>query len=136
MWDEIIHTVPEFGKVDTSFGDFTIRTDHPPPGDRTGRAPEPFAIFLASIGACAASFVVDHLKAEGLPIEGLRFVQRQTFAGPDHTIPAFEIDIEVPADFPAEHRAALIEEANACTVKRVIEAGPAFRFTVREAGGS
>jgi len=134
MWEEIFFTLPAPGRVDAHFGDFTVASDHPPAGRRAGRAPEPFALFLASIGSCAASFVAEYCRQHDLPLDGVRLVQRQAFAEPDHTIPEFAIDIVVPPGFPAAHREGLIAAASDCTVKRVMEAAPAFRFTVRVDG--
>jgi len=131
MWYEIIHTLPGPGKVDADFGAFTIHSDHPPTDDREGRPPEPFALFLASIGTCAASFVMAYCQEEGLPYQDIRLIQHQEFSGEGETIPEFSIQIQVPSDFPENHLAALIEAAGECTVKRVMEACPAFRIQAK-----
>ena len=131
MWDKIVHEIVASGKVDADFGDFTIRTDHPPSNQRADRAPEPFALFLASLGTCVASFVAEQLTSKGLPSEGVRIIQRQAFEEPDHTIPTFRFEIEVPAGIVEETWTELIEAAEECTVKRVMEAAPGFDFTVR-----
>ena len=136
MWEEIVHEIVAPGKVDAHFGDFTLRTDHPPAGDREGRAPEPFAIFLASLGTCAASFVAHELMEMNLPCEGVRIVQRQAFDESDHTIPAFRFEIEVPYVLPDAARAALLEAAEHCTVKRVMQACPGFEFSVSCGAGN
>jgi ribosomal protein S12 methylthiotransferase accessory factor len=133
MWQEIELTIPGPGRVDADFGDFVVPTDHPPDDDRAGRPPEPWFLFLASIGTCAASFVEDHLRSEGLSPEGVRLVQRTTL---DEATAALEVSIEVrlPDDFPEDHRAGVVAAANACTVKRALEAGPRVRIGIGEAG--
>ena len=138
MWHEITFTLPAYGQVDAHFRDFVVPTDHPPARAREGRAPEPFALFLASIGTCVASFVADYLQEHDLPLTDVRLVQRQSFTGPgpDRTIPAFEIQIVTPPGFPEGHRDALVAAAEACTVKRVIQALPEFRIMVSGEDGA
>ena len=39
-------------KVDATYKGFTIKTDQPKDEGGNGTAPEPFSLFLASIGTC------------------------------------------------------------------------------------
>ena len=131
MWREITHTIPGPGRVVADFGDTVIHTDHPADGDREGRAPEPWLLFLASIGTCMASFVA-YCREQGLPAEEIRLVQRQEVDEVSNLVTGFEVTIEVPDGFPGEHRQGLVDAAGACTVKQVIEAGPRFEVAVVE----
>jgi ribosomal protein S12 methylthiotransferase accessory factor len=133
MWREIIHSIPVPGRAEARFADgLVIRTDHAPDDVREGRTPEPWLLFLASIGTCAASFVGDYCDRHGLPADGIRVVQRQDLDGTGSALTGIRLEIRVPPSFPLEHRLPLVEAAEACTVKRVIEAGPTFRIEIGE----
>ena len=130
MWQRIVHTVPGPGRVDSDVGGCVIRTDHPPENARAGRAPEPWLLFLSSIGSCMASFVADCCRQKGLPVDGIRLIQHQDFGEIDGPIPEVAVEIEVPENFSEEDREALVKAAAACTVKLVIESPPTFRISV------
>lgn len=132
MWQEIVHTLPGPGRVDSAFPAFAVATDHPPRGEEGSRPPTPWALFLASVGACMASFVAARCEELGVPAEGVRLVQRQDLDERD-LLPEIAVAIEVPPGFPAEHREALVAAAGECTVKRAVEAGIAFPITIAEA---
>ena len=79
---ELIIGFPGGARVDAHFGDFEVRTDQPPQGGGEGSAPTPFAVFLASIGTCVGIYVLGFCKQRGLPVEGVKIVQRM------HSTPA------------------------------------------------
>ena len=134
MWHEIIHSIPGPGRADARFENgLVIHTDHPPDDDREGRPPEPWLLFLASIGTCAASFVADYCDSHGLPVNEVRLIQSQDLDEANAALTGIHFRIEVPPTFPEEHRLLLVKAAGACTVKRVIEAGPSFDVHVVEA---
>ena len=124
---EMIVDFPGGARVDTHFGEFTVKTDQPPQGGGQGSAPTPFAVFLASIGACAGIYVLGFCKQRGLSTEGIRIVQRM------HTRPLsqglvqrVELEIQVPPEFPEKYHEALIRSADQCLVKRHFEKPPEF----------
>jgi len=128
MSREIVVSIPGPGRADADFGDFVVRTDHP--GDDRADGPvEPWFLFLASVGTCAAAFVAAWCREEGLPAEGLRLVQREVRDG--DLVRGFEIEIRTPPGFPPGREADLVRAAGECTVKRVLEAGPDFRIVAR-----
>ena len=55
---EIEVSFPGGKRVDATFGGFTIRTDQPVSAGGQGSAPEPSALFLASLATCAGIYVV------------------------------------------------------------------------------
>ena len=132
MWEEIVHRIEGPGRVVAEFGDGVVGTDHPGT-DREGRDPEPWRLFLASIGTCAASFVAAEAAERGIDPTGLTVVQRTAFRGDDSD--ALDVSIEVVDDgsLSAEDRAALVAAAERCTVKRAIEAGTKIRIAGGEA---
>jgi len=124
---EMIVDFPGGARVDTHFGDFTVKTDQPPQGGGQGSAPTPFAVFLASIGACAGIYVLGFCKQRGLSPEGVRIVQRM-HAGPfsQGMVERLELEIQVPPEFPEKYHEALIRAAGMCLVKRHFENPPEF----------
>lgn len=126
-------TFPGGRRVDAAIGDHVIRTDQPVHNGGGGAAPSPFDTFLASLGACAGIYVLGFCQSRGLDTEGIELRQRACFdegGALDH----IDIDIEVPAAFPAKYHKALVRAAEQCAVKKVIAAQPPIqaRTQVRE----
>lgn len=128
-------TFPGGARVDAEAGSFTIRTDQPPQGGGEGSAPAPFTLFLASIGTCAGIYVLGFCRQRGLPTDGIRIVQRMERDPRTGLVGKVGLDIEVPADFPAKYRDALVRAADQCAVKKHLERPPVFdvRTVVTEA---
>ena len=124
---EMIIDFPGGARVDAHFGPYTVYTDQPPQGGGDNSAPTPFATFLASIGTCAGIYVLNFCKSRGLPVKGVRIVQRMH---PHPQMPGMiqrvELEIQVPAGFPEKYHDALVRSADQCLVKRHFEHPPAF----------
>lgn len=116
---EMTFTLPGGSRVDGHLGPFTIATDQPPEAS----APSPFALFLASIGACAAYYVQVFCRKRGIPTDAIRVVQR-THASSSGMVEQVDLTVELPADFPEHYRAAAIRSADQCTVKKHLEHPP------------
>jgi ribosomal protein S12 methylthiotransferase accessory factor len=123
---EILVTLPGGRRVDAQVGGHLVRTDQPLDNGGEDTAPSPYQLFLASLGTCAGIFVQGFCAKRGLPTEGIRIRQRP-FQDPETgALSRVELDIEVPADFPEKYREALIRVVDQCSVKRAIQAQPAF----------
>jgi putative redox protein len=117
---ELMIDFPGGARVDAHFGDFTIQTDQPPEAS----APTPFAIFLASIGTCAGIYVLEFCQRRGLPVEGIRILERVTRDPATGMVGKIDIEIQVPPNFPEKYLPALINSAELCTVKKHLENPP------------
>ena len=53
-------------KVDAVYKGFTVKTDQPRGEGGDGSAPEPFDLFLASIGTCAGIYALSFCQARGV----------------------------------------------------------------------
>lgn len=124
---EMIIDFPGGARVDSHFGDFTVKTDQPPQGGGEGSAPTPFAVFLASIGACAGIYVLGFCKQRGVSTDGVRIVQRH-IGSPvkPGLIGRVELEIQVPEGFPEKYHEALVRSAEMCLVKQHFEYPPEF----------
>jgi ribosomal protein S12 methylthiotransferase accessory factor len=125
---EMIIDFPGGSRVDAHFGPFTVATDQLP--DLS--APTPFALFLASIGTCAGFYVQEFCHKRGIPMEGLRIVER-THSGANGLIERIGLEIQLPADFPEKYRESVIRAAELCTVKKHLERPPSIEVTTRAA---
>jgi len=69
---ELLIDFPGGSRVDAHFSGFTVSTDQPP----VASAPSPFDLFLSSIGTCAGIYALGFCRQRGLPMEGMRIVER------------------------------------------------------------
>lgn len=110
------------GKANAHFRDLVVETG-------TG-CPSPFELFLASLGTCAALTAAGYCRKKGLSAEGLRIgigVERHP-----ETRLASEISMEfiIPAGFPPDEIAQLVEAAGDCFVKKHLYTPPYFTTIV------
>ncbi|SEH05480.1 OsmC family protein [Candidatus Venteria ishoeyi] len=97
---------------------FTVKTDQHPRGGGEGMYPEPFTLFLASLGTCAGIYVKGFCDQRGISTDNIRLSQEQQFDPIKKIIKRVDIKIHVPADFPVKYEGAVIQSASLCAVKR------------------
>lgn len=119
---EMVIDFPGGARVDAHFGPYTVATDQPP----AASAPTPFAVFLASIGACAGIYVLGFCSQRGLSTDGVRIVQRAISNPLTRMVETIELEIQVPPGFPAKYYDALVRAADQCAVKKHLEHPPRF----------
>lgn len=118
-------------QVEATIGGHTILTDQPIDVGGQNAGPSPYALFIASIGACAGFYALSFCQKRDLPTDGLRVTARPV--SHDGTLAEMRIDVELPAGFPEKYRAALLRAIDGCSVKRAIQAQPAFHVELKEA---
>jgi ribosomal protein S12 methylthiotransferase accessory factor len=118
------------GKVVTAnINGRTIKTDQSVRNGGGGTAPEPFELFLASIGTCAGIYVKSFCDQRDIPSEGIKIIQSVKF-DPEKRVPsAIKLEIMLPAGFPGKYKAAVINAAELCLVKKTINNSPLFEVT-------
>lgn len=92
--------------------------------DQDGSAPNPFTLFLASVGACAGYYVARFCRQRGIPTEGIRLRQIHARDEASHRVSEIVLELELPDSFPPNYREAALRAAQTCTVKRHLEAPP------------
>jgi ribosomal protein S12 methylthiotransferase accessory factor len=120
-------------RVDAEVNGYTVVTDQPPSNGGQGLAPDPFTLFLASIGTCAGYYVGAYCHARGIPTEGIalhQHVDKDAAGGVKH----IELTIALPADFPAAQRNGVLRAAAACKVKKILAAPPPIEVTLSPEG--
>lgn len=125
---EMTITLPGGKRVYAEAGDHVIKTDQCVADGGEGSAPEPYALFLASIGTCAGAYVVGFCRTRDIPSENIRLIQTNDFDETDHHLRKVRIEILVPPDFPKKYYKALARTAAQCTVKKDIGRSPAFEI--------
>lgn len=123
---EMTITFGEGLQVNAEFQGRVIATDQPVHAGGMGTAPEPYTLFLASIGTCAGVYVLSFLRNHGLSPEGVRLVQRMTYDEASHRMTRIDLQVIVPAGFPEKYRKALVRSAELCAVKRALANPPEF----------
>ncbi|MCB2220435.1 MAG: OsmC family protein [Bacteroidetes bacterium] len=96
----------------------TIMTDQALRSGGDGEYPEPFTLFLASLGTCAGIYVKSFCDQRGIPTEYIQLRQAQNYNPVKKLIDQIEIQILVPGDFPEKYENAVINSASLCAVKR------------------
>jgi ribosomal protein S12 methylthiotransferase accessory factor len=117
---------PGGARVDAGYNGFEIATDQARDAGGEASAPEPFALFLASIATCAGIYVLRFCEKRNIPREGIRLVQSWERDEQTKRLTTIRIAIEVPPEFPDKYHEALVRAANQCAVKKTIESPPDF----------
>ncbi len=89
-------------------------------------------LFLASLGTCAGIYVKRFCMERKISTDAIRIVQE---AEPREKggLAVIRMTIQVPPDFPEQYKQAVINAANLCTVKKVIQDPPEFQIQVETA---
>lgn len=114
-------------RVNSTYKGFTVETDQPQSEGGEGAAPEPFDLFLASIGTCAGVFVVYFCESRDIPTAGIRMKLHFERNEQSHLMEKIDLDIYLPPEFPAKYRKAVVRAAEMCTVKRTLINPPEIR---------
>ena len=112
--------------IDAKVGGFTIRTDQSEKYGGNASAPEPFALFLASIATCAGIYILGFCQKREIPHEGVRLVQSWERDEKSRRLTTIRINIEVPPGYPEKYHKALVRAAAQCSVKKTMENPPEF----------
>jgi putative redox protein len=113
-------------KVNSVYKGFTVETDQPRDEGGDGSAPEPYDLFLSSIGTCAGVYVLYFCHERGIDTAGLKMSLEAEKNEKTHLFETIRIHIELPPGFPEKYRAAVVRTAGMCTVKRSMASPPRF----------
>jgi putative redox protein len=116
-------------KVNALVNGFTVKTDQAPQSGGEGTAPEPFTLFLASLGTCAGIYAKSFCDQRGISTEGVRLSQTVEYDHAKRMIGKVDLSIIVPAGFPDKYHDALINTASLCAVKKHLH--PDIHFDVK-----
>ena len=107
-------------KVYMDTGKFIIKTDQSERDGGEETAPEPFTLFLASIGTCAGSYIKQFCDKRNIPSENIEIHQSIEYDQVARRIKSVNIKIDLPDDFPKKYRDAVIKASDQCAVKKYL----------------
>ena len=131
---DMIINFPDGKKVDAEYEGFTVKTDQSEINGGGGTAPEPFSLFIASVGTCAGVYVLNFCQKRKIPTEKIQLILKTNEDKKTHTINDIIIEIQVPKDFPDRYKNAIIKSAELCTVKKQLEKPPKINVYVKKLG--
>ena len=105
-------------KVFANVNGFSVKTDQAIRSGGDGEYPEPFTLFLSSLGTCAGIYVKSFCDQRGIPTDQIKLTQEQHFDPARKIIGRIDIQIHIPADFPEKYESAVINSASLCAVKK------------------
>lgn len=124
MSSEMTVTFSGGKKVTAHYDGFDIATDQGVDSGGEGTAPEPFDLFLASLATCAAYYVMKFCESRSIATDGITVHQSWQRNEEEKRIERINIRIQVPPDFPAKYRKAVVRAADTCTVKKTLANPP------------
>jgi len=111
-------------KVNARLNGYVIPTDQPKRSGGDESAPEPFSLFLASIGTCAGIYVKYFCEKRGIDAGKIKIIQRHNFNPETRLIDRIELEAILPDDFPEKYRSAVVNAMDLCAVKRHLNNPP------------
>jgi putative redox protein len=129
---EMTVNFPGGARVDAHFGSFTVATDQPKAAGGEDSAPSPFEIFFASLATCAGFYVLGFCRSRGIPVEGIKLIQKMERNATTKMVDKILLDIQLPSGFPEQYQSAVIRAAESCLVKKHLEKPPLFEIRTSE----
>ncbi len=131
MTIEIDISFPGKLKVDATIGEFVISTDQPKEAGGDGSAPQPFAVFAASIATCAGYFALKFCQARDIATEGMALSMKYDWDKELKRFPAMDLELTLPDGFPEKYTQAIQRAMDQCIVKKHIMEPPEFGITLK-----
>ena len=113
-------------RVNADYRGFTIESDQAREEGGDASAPEPFDLFLSSIGTCAGVYVLYFCRERNIDTEGISLQLSFTRNESTHMIEKIDIRILLPDSFPEKYRSTVVRLAGMCSVKKHLFNPPAF----------
>ena len=126
---EMLINFPGGKRVTSTYKGFTVKTDQPQSEGGDGSAPEPYDLFLSSMGTCAGVYIVYFCESRDIPTDGISMTLRFGRNEKSHLMEKITIEIHLPPAFPDKYRKAVIRAAEMCTVKRTLSHPPEIQVT-------
>jgi len=110
-------TFPGNKKVDVAFKNFEIKTDQSVKNGGDETAPEPFAIFLSSLAACAGIYAKSFCDIRKLDTKGMHLGLDVAFKKNQKHMESVTITLFVNQAFPEKYIKPIIKAMEGCAVK-------------------
>jgi ribosomal protein S12 methylthiotransferase accessory factor len=113
------------------FKGFTVMTDQPADKGGEGSAPQPFDMFLVSLGTCAGFYALAFCQTREIDTEGLELTLTTERDKAKKMLSRVQIEIRLPAGFPGKYRGAVVKAAEYCAVVKHLHDPPSVEVTAR-----
>ena len=104
-------------KVDVAFKNFEIKTDQTVKNGGDETAPEPFAIFLSSLAACAGIYAKSFCDTRSISTDNMQLFLDVSFKKGQAYMEEITIRLQVNSDFPEKYIKPIIKAMEGCAVK-------------------
>ena len=125
---EMLIVSPGGKKINAFYKGFTIKTDQSKEYGGEGSAPEPFDMFLVSIGTCVGANVIVFCKKRVIPTEKIKLILQFLKNQKTRMIEKVTIEVQLPQEFPEKYKDALVRSAELCAVKKHLNNQPEFEI--------
>lgn len=122
--------------ADAVYKGHVIHTDQSERAGGRDAAPEPFDLFLASIGTCAGYYALAFCRGRGIDTEGMRLLLEPVRSGEPGRLATIRLTLELPEGFPEKYHRAIVRSMDQCTVKRHVLDPPAFEVEAVRVGAA
>ena len=122
-------TFPGGKKVNAEIDGFTHKTDQSLISGGEESAPEPFSLFLSSIGTCTGIYVLRFCQERNINTDDMEIIQSMNLNPISGMIDEIKLNIILPKGFPDKYKKAVVKAANLCAVKKHMEKPPQFIIT-------
>ncbi|RLC14204.1 MAG: osmotically inducible protein OsmC [Deltaproteobacteria bacterium] len=110
-------TFPGNKKIDVAFNNFKIKTDQAKENGGDETAPEPFDVFISSLGTCAGIYAKSFCDVRKLSTGNMHLFIDVVFKEGQKLMEQVNITLHVNQDFPEKYIKAIIKSMNGCAVK-------------------
>lgn len=130
---EIRVVFPGGARVEAHIDHHCVTTDQSVQEGGGDAAPNPFALFLASLATCAGHYVLKFCRSRGISTEGLTLTQRLEVDPMARRIAKVSIEIHTPPGFPEKYREAVVRAADQCAVRKTLLEPPEVAVSLHPA---
>ncbi len=123
-------TFPGNKKIDVEFKHFKIKTDQAKENGGDKSAPEPFDIFIASLGACAGIYAKLFCDVRKLSTDQMHLFIDVVFKEGQKLMEQVNITLHVNELFPEKYIKPIIKSMSSCAVKNQLHPDITFNTAV------
>ncbi len=128
---EIDVSFPGNLKVDAKIDGFVISTDQPEKAGGDDSAPQPFALFAASIATCAGYFALKFCASRDIDTDDMKLSMNYGWDKELKRFPKMSIELILPQGFPEKYNKAILRAMDQCIVKKHIVEPPEFDIVLK-----
>jgi len=123
-------TFPGNKKIDVEFKNYKIKTDQSNKNGGDESAPDPFSIFIASLGACAGFYANTFCETRKLSTDHMHLYVDVVFKKGQKLMEQVNIILNVDEKFPQKYIQPIIKAMNSCAVKNQLHPDITFNTSV------